>query len=180
MNLLSNIAISGKQMDNSPTRVGFLPFVTLGFCTYFLNFVPSSENSCPHSLINMSPYRCLQSGIVSHLSGTAFETLLFHTYSSDVSLLGCWPPPGHHGALKPFPDFNRRGHFFSAHHAWVLSQNRTVEPIFFDLGGHFRFGGSVQETISDEHPGNIVGPVVFRDAQPGTLPITRATRYRRA
>ena len=58
---------------------------------------------------------------------------------------------------------------------------------FLDLGGHFRFGGSDQETLSDEHPGKhrlvlsfLVGPVVFRDAQPCTLPITRATRYRRA
>ena len=46
---------------------------------------------------------------VPHLSGTTFETILFHTYSS----AGCWPPPGHHAAVKPFPGFDRRGDSFS-------------------------------------------------------------------
>ena len=35
------------------------------------------------------------------------------------------------------------------------SLNVELWSPFLDLGGHFRFGGSVQETLSDEHPGNI-------------------------
>ena len=47
--------------SHSPLSVGFSPFVTLGYCSSFHYFVPCSEVSRPHCLINMTSCWCLQS-----------------------------------------------------------------------------------------------------------------------
>ena len=46
-----------------PLNVSFLSFLTVGLCSSLNNFVPDSEISSCHRLINMKSYRCLQSWI---------------------------------------------------------------------------------------------------------------------
>ena len=64
-----------KAVTHFPLNVGFLSFLTPGYCSSINHFAPGSEVSSSHLLINTKSYRCLQSWITG-LSSVPYNFLV--------------------------------------------------------------------------------------------------------
>ena len=68
-------------LSHFPLNVGFLSFLTLGYCSFLHDFVSDSEVSSSHRLINLKSYRRLQSRI-ARLPIVSNSLLIIHSKCS--------------------------------------------------------------------------------------------------